>query len=144
MYCSKKVIQLKTETIKDTNECLELAQYTLKLLQLAFTDLSHKRRYLIRPELRQSYKPLCNDANKVTEFLFGGNVDEKMAGVDFHASSMKGQGLRYRSHGHRFGSKGQNYHSNNYSQSVYKADQNNNVFLGKGRGRRPLPTPQKK
>jgi hypothetical protein len=150
----------KTSGIKDTNECLELAQDTVKLLHLAFTDLSHKRRYLIRPELKQSYKPLCNDANKVTEFLFGDNVDEKikkidtskrvskkLQGYEYNASSTgKGQGLRHRSHGYKSGGKAPSYHSN-YSQSYYKQDQNNNnngSFLGRGRGRRPPPTQQKK
>lgn len=147
----------KPSAIKDINECLELAQDTVKLLQLAFTDLSHKRRYFIRPDLKTCYKPLCNDANKVTEFLFGDNVDEKikkidtskkvsqkLQGFEFHsASSGKSSGPRQRSQGYRSGGRAQNYNST-YSQSFYKQDQNNNrPFLGKGRGRR-LPQIQQK
>lgn len=78
--------------IKSSNECLELAQYNVKLLQLAFTDLSHKRRYLIRPELKHSYKSLCNDAKKVSEFLFGDDVGEKIKKID--ASKRVGKKLQ--------------------------------------------------
>ncbi|XP_062583428.1 uncharacterized protein LOC134245185 isoform X2 [Saccostrea cucullata] len=148
----------KTSEVTDMKECLELAQDTVKLLQLAFTDLSHKRRYLIRPEWKQSYKPLCNDSNKVTEFLFGDNVDEKIKKIDtskkvskklqgysFQGSSAgKNQGSHQKSYGsgYRFSGKPQTHGT--YSHS-YKYDQNNNgSFLGKGRGRRPPQTQQKK
>ena len=54
--------------------------------------------YFIRPELKTCYKPLCNDANKVTEFLFGDNVDEKIKKIDTSKKvSQKLQGFEFHS-----------------------------------------------
>lgn len=157
----KLILARKSSTsneIKSSNECLELAQDTVKLLQLAFTDLSHKRRYLIRPELKQSYKPPCNDANKVSEFLFGDDVGgkikkidaskrvgKKVQGYEYQPSLHgKSQGIRHKYHSFKFGGKSQGYQGT-YTQPLYRKDQNNNgPFLGKGRGRRPPPPELKK
>lgn len=157
----KLILVRKSSTsneIKSSNECLELTKDTVKLLQLAFTDLSHKRRFLFRPEWKQSYKPLCNDANKVSEFLFGDDlggkikkiyaskrVGKKLHGYEYHQSLHgKSQGIRHKYHLFKFGGKSQGYQST-YSQPLYTQDQNNNgLFLGIGRGRRPPPTQQKK
>lgn len=57
----KLILVRKSSTsneIKSSNECLELSQDTVNLLQLAFTDLLLKRRYLIRPELKQLQAPV--------------------------------------------------------------------------------------
>jgi hypothetical protein len=118
----KKKKSMQAASPKETNEMLDLAQDTIKLLQLAFSDLSHKRRYLIRPELKSIYKPLCNDSNEVTSFLFGDHVDEEIKKID--ASRKVGKKLNDYHH-----SSSARFNNNNFGS-------NNNPFLGKGRGRK--------
>jgi hypothetical protein len=66
----------------NTARCLNLAKDTFQLLQVAFTDVSYRRRYLIKQDLKPSYKQLCNDNNEITKNLLGDNIDAKIKEIE--------------------------------------------------------------
>ena len=83
----------------ETAKCLNLAKDTFQLLQVAFTDVSYRRRYLIKQDLKPSYKQLCNDNNEITKNLLGDNIDTKIKEIEMSAKlsgKLKPPSDRYR------------------------------------------------
>ncbi|KAK3093482.1 hypothetical protein FSP39_016269, partial [Pinctada imbricata] len=75
----------KGMTHAETVQCLNLVKDSFQLLQVAFTDMSYRRRYLIKGDLKPSYKQLWNDTNKITKNLLGDNLDTKMKEIEMSA-----------------------------------------------------------
>ena len=61
----------KNKEAIDLNECITLALNSFALVAIGNTELSYRRRELIRPDLNASYRELCGAATPVTNFLFG-------------------------------------------------------------------------
>lgn len=59
-----------------------MANDTFKLCQIAFTDMTFRRRYVIKPELKPQYKELCSDSNPVTEHSFGDDLNTQLREID--------------------------------------------------------------
>ena len=63
-------------------ECVTLVQHSVQLTQIAFNDLSFRRRNLIKSDLKHNYRQLCNDKNPFGEYLLGNDLDAKMKEID--------------------------------------------------------------
>jgi hypothetical protein len=62
----------------DLDKLTELSKDTLRLILASFSELSIRRRELIKPELNQAYKQLCGPQNPVGEFLFGDELGKQI------------------------------------------------------------------
>lgn len=51
-------------------------------MQTAYTEISFKRRYLIKADLKTCYRSICNYNNPITKWLLGDIVDTKMKEID--------------------------------------------------------------
>ena len=60
----------------EINEMKQHSNDTLKLMNIAFCDLSYRRRYLIQPHLQKEFTDLCADTTKITKLLFGDNLSK--------------------------------------------------------------------
>ncbi|KAK3099163.1 hypothetical protein FSP39_000338 [Pinctada imbricata] len=69
-------------TPQDTSECVKLLQHSIQLGQFAFNELTYRRRYFMKGDLKSCYRQLCNDSNPVTNYLLGDNVEAKMKDMD--------------------------------------------------------------
>ena len=129
---------------------------SFQLRQVAFTDASYRRLFLIKEDLKPTYKTLCDDANPITKNLFGDNLDAKMKEMEVMkrlSSKLKPfdqrPGSNYRC---RF-NRGSSYYHNQTQRGSYRPPYNNRgyrsgsstsragdrgrqPFLGRGRGRR--------
>ncbi|KAK3106325.1 hypothetical protein FSP39_017740 [Pinctada imbricata] len=77
-------------THSETVEGLNLAKGAFQLMQVAFTDVSFRRRQFLKDKLRAPYKQLCSDSNPVTKNLLGDKVEEKMKELEV-AKRMSGK-----------------------------------------------------
>ncbi|KAK3095290.1 hypothetical protein FSP39_012863 [Pinctada imbricata] len=77
-------------THSETVEGLNLAKDAFQLMQVAFTDVSFRRRQFLKDKLRAPYKQLCSDSNPVTKNLLGDKVEEKMKELEV-AKRMSGK-----------------------------------------------------
>ena len=55
---------------------------TYQFLQATFTDITFRRRAIIKTEIQDKYKVLCDDSTLVTEWLFGNDMKEKVKELD--------------------------------------------------------------
>jgi len=60
----------------EINEMKQLSNDTLKLMNIAFCDISYRRRYLIQPHLQKEFADLCADTTKITKLLFGDDLSK--------------------------------------------------------------------
>lgn len=60
----------------EINEMKQHSNDTLKLMNIAFCDLSYRRRYLIQPHLQKEFTDLCADTTKITKLLFGDDLSK--------------------------------------------------------------------
>lgn len=65
-------VEMKTTDVKNA---LALTKDTFKLMQIAFADLSQRRRDFHKPELTKEFKTCAVD-NPVTSKLFGDDLDK--------------------------------------------------------------------
>lgn len=63
---------MKTTDVKNH---LALANDTLTMMQIAFADLSQRRRHFLKPDLTKEFKTLCAVDNSVTSKLFCDDLD---------------------------------------------------------------------
>ncbi|XP_033761122.1 uncharacterized protein LOC117342930 [Pecten maximus] len=63
---------------KDLMSALTLANDSFISLQVAFTDVSLKRRFMLKSELNKEFKDLCNTDNPITDQLFGDDLDTQI------------------------------------------------------------------
>ena len=135
-------------THAETVQCLNLTKDAFQLMQVAFTDLSYRRRYLIKFDLKPSYKQLCNDSNEITKNLLGDNLETKMKEIEMSArlsGKLKPTKDSQRPHQNKpynrptYGSGSYpNRGGSAFSQTrpYNRGNQSNQSFLGRGRGRR--------
>lgn len=133
----------------DTKECLKLTKDSYQLMQTAFTEISFKRRYFIKADLKPCYRSICNDNNPIIKWLFGDNVDTKMKEIDvtqklgnklrksefsscsgFYTNTKMRNYQGYQRGSNRFGP----YQRQTQSYGNYKQTENHNSFLGRGKG----------
>lgn len=76
--CEKK----ESMDSKKLMELFSLSRDSYKLMQVAFTDLTFKRRHFICNELQHKYRELSGEENPVTDYLFGDNVKDLVSKVD--------------------------------------------------------------
>ena len=62
----------------DVRNALMLANDTFKIMQMAFSDLSQRRRDFLKPEMAKEFKTLCSVDNPVTSKLFGDDLDRQI------------------------------------------------------------------
>ena len=140
----------------DTKECLKMTKDSFQLQQVAFTDASYRRRFLIKEDLKPTYKTLCNDANPITKNLLGDNLDAKMKEMEVTkrlSSKLKPFDQRPGSNYRGGFNRGSSYYHNQTQRGSYRPPYNNRgyrggssttrggdrgrqPFLGRGRGRR--------
>ena len=140
---------------EQNSECIKLVQHSIQLSQMAFNELSYRRRYLIRGDLKHCYKQLCNDRNPITQFLLGDNVENKMKDIDvakklghritdnqrkpYYNNHHPTSGNRGRYHPYTRGGK-QGFHNNRKFRNGGKdfshdnGSRDNNHFLGEKEG----------
>ena len=68
--------------MKDFTELKQLANDTLKLMNIAFCDLSYRRKFLIQPHLQREYSDLCSDNVPIIKFLFGDELSKTITDTE--------------------------------------------------------------
>jgi hypothetical protein len=67
---------------KDLVELKQLSNDTFKLMNIAFCDISYRRRFLIQPHLQRDYAGVCADPVPVTQLLFGDNLSKTITDTE--------------------------------------------------------------
>ena len=67
---------------KDLAELKQLSNDTFKLMNIAFCDISYRRRYLIQPHLQRDYADVCADTVPVTKLLFGDDLSKTITDTE--------------------------------------------------------------
>lgn len=75
MNKATNTVEMKTTYVKNA---LALTNDTFKLMEIAFADLSQRRRDFLKPELTKELKTLCAVDNPVTIKLFGDDLDKQI------------------------------------------------------------------
>lgn len=75
MNKATNTVEMKTTDVKNA---LALTNDTFKLMEIAFADLSQRRRDFLKPELTKELKTLCAVDNPVTIKLFGDDLDKQI------------------------------------------------------------------
>lgn len=75
MNKATNTVEMKTTDVKNA---LALTNDTFKLMEIAFADLSQRRRDFLKPELTKELKTLCAMDNPVTIKLFGDDLDKQI------------------------------------------------------------------
>lgn len=111
-------------------EALSQLGDTFKLLALASTHLSTKRKELIAPDLAFQYKQLCSANKPVTQLLFGDELQKNLRDIK-EAQSV---GVKLASPPHRGDYRGRARYSP-AGRGYQQINNNNNRGQGHGRGR---------
>jgi hypothetical protein len=77
LLMSKTTNKVETKST-DVRNALMLANDTFKIMQMAFSDLSQRRRDFLKPEMAKEFKTLCSVDNPVTSKLFGDDLDKQI------------------------------------------------------------------
>jgi hypothetical protein len=148
-----KLVDLLKSSLASKPEAKSLFSEAITLLGQVQFNLSLRRRYLIRPNLRKKYRNLCNFTTPVTNQLFGDDISKEIKNCDLGLSlgkerndfkSYKMRGSSYRGNFKRGQGRYQPYNQNqsytNYA-SGYNARQRGN-FVGRrfGRGSKATAT----
>jgi len=67
---------------KDLVELKQLSNDTFKLMNIAFCDISYRRRFLIQPHLQRDYADVCADTVPVTKLLFGDDLSKTITDTE--------------------------------------------------------------
>ena len=68
----------KSEVQSSTVWCTDVYQF----LQIVYTDITYRRRTVIKGEIQPKYKGLCDETVPATDFLFGNDIKEKLKEFD--------------------------------------------------------------
>lgn len=68
----------KSEVQSSTVWCTDVYQF----LQVVYTDITSRRRTVIKGEIQPKYKGLCDETVPVTDFLIGNDIQEKLKEFD--------------------------------------------------------------
>ena len=77
------------------SECLTLALNAFSLIVNGNSELSYRRREMIRPDLNASYRGLCSTTTPITEYLFGDDLAQVVKDINETnrvATRVSGQG----------------------------------------------------
>lgn len=96
-----KLAEILKPHIVANNEAKTLLSDALTLMGQVQYNLSIRRRYMIRPNLKKKYHSLCNISTPISTKLFGNDVAKDIKNCDSVSSIGKEQSYMYRQQGFR-------------------------------------------
>ena len=83
-YGLMPLVKLMDDLLQDDNSTTryELANESFQMLAYAHRDMSNVRRQLIKPNIAEKYKQLCNDSTPLTDNLLGDDLEKQIKTVD--------------------------------------------------------------
>lgn len=94
-----KLANLLKPQIKSNAEAKTMIADALTLFGQAQYNLSLRRRYMIRPQLKKKYSNLCNINTPITSSLFGDDVQKEIKKCDTSQTVAKDGGYNYAGYG---------------------------------------------
>lgn len=140
-----KLAELLKPQIMANNDAKTLLSDSLTLLGQVQYNLSIRRRYFIRPNLKKKYQSLCSISTPVTDKLFGDDISKEIKNCDSLSSLGKDQSYSYRSNrsrGGRFPRRGYG-NTGNYGYGYQHSGYASNYGYGYGANMRYQPYPQR-
>lgn len=107
-YGLMPLVKLMDDLLQDDNSTTryELANESFQMLAYAHRDMSNVRRQLIKPNIAEKYKQLCNDSTPLTDNLLGDDLEKQIKTVDemgkVGKSVSKGKGEKRKYKGNDF------------------------------------------
>lgn len=113
------LVQLMEDLLKDENseERFKLARDSFQMLAYAHRDISNVRRQILKSNVSEKYKQLCNDSTPITENLLGDDLEkqiktlDEMRKVGKDISKGKGEKRKYKGNDN---DRNRKYHKQNY------------------------------
>ena len=86
-----KLAEILKGQIKNNKEAKQMISDAVTLIGQAQFNLSLRRRYMIRPQLKKKYSNLCGVNTPITSFLFGDDIQKEIKKCDTSMSIAKDQ-----------------------------------------------------
>lgn len=127
-----KLASLLKPQIKSNVEAKTMIADALTLFGQAQYNLSLRRRYMIRPQLKKKYSNLCNINTPITTSLFGDDVQKEIKKCDTSQTVTKDGGYNYVSYGNGSYGANQRYRGRYRGRGVPQRGYYGNGGYGRG------------